>query len=222
MNCETARLMMENNDPGLDDHLLSCPSCIMRTHAQYYEAPPGLAEKIRGQLRKENPTPRPIPWRWMAIAASVLLVASLTWNLSMLRSRVDPQQALAGDVVSAHIRSLTGTHLLDVPSSDHHTVKPWFNGKIDFSPAVKDVEGFPLLGGRLEYLEGHPAAALIYGRRNHMINLFTWPSAATAATSETRNGYHIESWSSDGMAFWAVSDLNEGELRDFITLYRRN
>jgi anti-sigma factor RsiW len=222
MNCETARLMMENNDPGLDDHLLSCPSCIMRTHAQYYEAPPGLAEKIRGQLRKENPAPRPMPWRWMAIAASVLLVASVTWNVSMFRSRVDPQQALAGDVVSAHIRSLTGTHLLDVPSSDHHTVKPWFNGKLDFSPAVKDVEGFPLLGGRLEYLEGHPAAALIYGRRNHMINLFTWPSAAAAGVSETRNGYHIESWSSDGMTFWAVSDLNEGELRDFIALYRRN
>lgn len=221
MNCETARLMREKNDPALADHLLSCPSCIMRTHARYYEAPPGLEQKIRGQLRKENRAP--LPWRWMAIAASVLLVASVTWNVSMLRSRVDPQQALAGDVVSAHIRSLTGTHLLDVPSSDHHTVKPWFNGKLDFSPAVKDVEGFPLLGGRLEYLEGHPAAALIYGRRGHIINVFTWPSAAAiAGVSETRNGYHIESWSSDGMAFWAASDLNEGELRDFITLYRRN
>jgi anti-sigma factor RsiW len=140
----------------------------------------------------------------------------------VLRTRVDPRQVLAADVVSAHIRSLTGTHLLDVPSSDHHTVKPWFNGKLDFSPSVKDVEGFPLLGGRLEYLDGHPAAALIYGRRNHMINVFTWPSAATAPVNETRNGYHVESWSSDGMTFWAVSDLNEGDLRDFVRLYRQH
>jgi len=220
MNCEIARRMMENNDPGLDDHLRSCQSCIMRTHARYYEAPAGLEQKIRGQIRKESAAS--LPWRWMAIAASVLLAASLTWNISMLRTRVDPQQALASDIVSAHIRSLTGTHLLDVPSSDHHTVKPWFNGKIDFSPGVKDVEGFPLLGGRLEYLEGHPAAALIYGRRNHVINVFSWPSAATASVNETRNGYHLESWSSDGMAFWVVSDLNEAELRDFVRLYRQN
>jgi anti-sigma factor RsiW len=221
MNCEIARRMMENRDPGLADHLRSCQSCIMRMHARYYEAPAGLEQKIRGQIRKESAAP--LPWRWMAIAASVLLVASLTWNISMLRSRVDAQQALASDIVSAHIRSLTGTHLLDVPSSDHHTVKPWFNGKLDFSPGVKDVEGFPLLGGRLEYLEGHPAAALIYGRRNHMINVFTWPSAARMAeVNETRNGYHLECWSSDGMAYWVVSDLNQGELRDFVRLYRQN
>jgi anti-sigma factor RsiW len=219
MNCEIARRMMENNDPGLADHLRSCQSCIIRTHARYYEAPAGLEQKIRGQIRKESAPP--MPWRWMAIAASVLLAASLTWNISMLRTRVDSQQVLASDIVSAHIRSLTGTHLLDVPSSDHHTVKPWFNGKIDFSPGVKDVDGFPLLGGRLEYLEGHPAAALIYGRRNHVINIFTWPSAHTAGLEETRNGYHVESWSSDGMAFWVVSDLNEGELRDFVRLYRQ-
>jgi anti-sigma factor RsiW len=221
VNCEIARRMMENHDPGLADHLRSCQSCIMRIHARYYDAPPGLEQKIHGQIRKESAAL--LPWRWMAIAASVLLVASLTWNISVLRTRVDPRQVLAADVVSAHIRSLTGTHLLDVPSSDHHTVKPWFNGKLDFSPVVKEVEGFPLLGGRLEYLEGHPAAALIYGRRNHMINVFTWPSAArTVEAMETRNGYHLESWSSDGMAFWAVSDLNEGELRDFVALYRRN
>ena len=220
MNCEIARRMMENHDPELADHLRSCQSCIMRTHARYYEAPPELEQKIRGQIRKERAAP--LPWRWMAIAASVLLVASLTWNISMLRTRIDRQQVLASDIVSAHIRSLTGTHLLDVLSSDHHTVKPWFNGKIDFSPGVKDVEGFPLLGGRLEYLEGHPAAALIYGRRNHMINVFTWPAPAIAPVIETRNGYHLESWSNDGMMFWVVSDLNEGELRDFVQLYRQN
>jgi len=130
---------------------------------------------------------------------------------------------VAANVLSAHLRSLAGTHLLDVPSSDHHTVKPWFNGKLDFSPAVKDVDGFPLLGGRLEYLDGHPAAALVYGRRQHIINLFTWPSSApTADASETRNGYNLQSWSGNGMVFWVVSDLNQAELRQFVSLYQRN
>jgi anti-sigma factor RsiW len=220
-NCETAKLMMETNDPDLAEHVLSCPSCIMRTQARYYEAPPGLEQKIRQSLRQEisAPTPwRPTSWKWMAIAATVLLVASVTWNISMLRTHADP----SGPILSAHIRSLAGTHLLDVPSTDQHTVKPWFNGRLDFSPPVKDLEGFPLLGGRLEYFEGHPAAALIYGRRQHTINLFTWPSAPTAEASETHNGYHLESWSSNGMTFWAVSDLNETELRQFVSLYRQN
>jgi anti-sigma factor RsiW len=221
MNCETARRMMETNDPALTDHLLSCPSCIMRTHARYYEAPSGLEQKIRQSIRQE--VAKPLPWRWMAIAASVLLAASLSWNVAQFRTRVDPQQLVEDAVLSAHIRSLAGTHLLDVPSSDQHTVKPWFNGKLDFAPPVKDFEGFPLLGGRLEYFEGHQAAALIYGRRNHTINLFTWPSTAPMAEAAlTRNGYHIERWSNGGMSFWAVSDLNEAELRQFVSLYQRD
>lgn len=221
MNCETARRMMETNDPALDRHLLTCPSCLVGTHARYYEAPPGLEQKILRGLRDESaPSSR---WRWLAVAACLLLGVSLAWNFALLRSRVDPQQLLAADIVSAHIRSLAGSHLLDVPSSDHHTVKPWFAGKLDFSPALKDIDGFPLLGGRLEYFDGHPAAALVYGRRSHTINLFTWPSTAPAAESEqTRNGYHLESWSSNGMAFWAVSDVAEPELRQFVSQYRRN
>jgi len=220
-NCETARHLMESNDPALAQHLLSCLSCIARRQASYYEAPPGLEQKVLRSLRQENSWPS--PWRRLAIAASVLLIASAAWNIALLRSRVDPQQLIAANVVSAHIRSLAGTHLLDVPSSDQHTVKPWFNGKLDFAPGVKDVEGFPLLGGRLEYFDGHPAAALIYGRRNHAINLLTWPSATpTAGVSQTLNGYHLESWYSGGMTFWAISDLNETELRQFVSLYRQN
>jgi len=133
MNCETARLMMETNDPALDQHLLTCPSCIMRTHARYYEAPPALEQKIRQRLKREDAA-IPFPWRGMAIAASVLLMASVAWDLTLYRSRIDPITVVASDVVSAHIRSLTGTHLLDVPSSDQHTVKPWFDGKLDFAP----------------------------------------------------------------------------------------
>jgi anti-sigma factor RsiW len=220
-NCEAARILMETNDPALAQHLRSCPSCMVRTHAPYYEAPPGLERKIRQSLRREGATES--PWRWLAIAASLLLIASAAWNIALLKSRVDPQRLLAGDVLSAHIRSLAGTHLLDVPSSDQHTVKPWFDGKLDFAPDVKFLDGFPLLGGRLEYFEGHPAAALIYGRAKHTINLFTWPSATpTAEAAQTLNGYHLQSWSSNGMTFWAVSDLNETELRQFVSLYRRN
>ena len=220
MNCETARRLMETNDPALADHVLSFPSCMIGAHARYYEAPPGLERKIRQSLGRQQSAPS--AWRWLAIAASLLLGASVAWNVALLRSRVDREQLLAGDVLSAHIRSLAGTHLLDVPSSDQHTVKPWFNGKLDFSPGVKDLEGFPLLGGRLEYFDGHAAAALIYGRHNHTINLFTWPSPTpTGAGAQTLNGYHLQHWSANGMTFWAVSDLNETELSQFASLYRR-
>jgi anti-sigma factor RsiW len=224
VNCETARSLMESNDPALKNHLLSCLPCIMRTQAKYYEAPLGLEQKIRKSLRQEiASTPTPSPWRWMAIAASVLLAISGTWNVMLMRSRVAPQQVLAADVLSAHVRSLTGTHLMDVISTDQHTVKPWFAGKLDFSPSVKDFDGFPLEGGRLEYFEGHPAAALIYGRRKHTINLFTWPEATpTRTASETQNGFNIETWSRNGMTFWAVSDLNQAELRQFVALYQQN
>lgn len=156
--------------------------------------------------------------QWMFIPSLAALAASLFLVITPIHNR----SSIEDDVVAGHVRSLLANHLTDVATSDQHTVKPWFNGKLDFSPAVKDVDGFPLLGGRLDYLNGHPAAALIYGRRNHIINVFTWPSAAKEEFAGTRNGYHAESWYSDGMTFWAVSDLNDGELRDFIKLFRRN
>ena len=221
MNCEIARRMTEANDPALAQHLRSCPSCIVGAHARYYEAPAALEQKIRASLRREA-APN-MPWRWIAIAASILLAVSAVWNFTLLRSRVAPRQLLAENVLSAHLRSLNGTHLLDVPSTDQHTVKPWFAGKLDFSPPVKELDGFPLLGGRIEYFEGHSAAALVYGRRAHIVNLFVWPSAAsTPESSQTRNGYQMRTWSAGGMTFWAVSDLNPAELGDFVALYRRN
>jgi anti-sigma factor RsiW len=220
MSCETARLLMETNDPALAEHMESCPSCLIGANVPYYDAPPGLEQKIRQSLRREIATPS--YWRWGAIAASLLLMASLGANVELFRSRVTTQDVMADAVLSAHVRSLAGTHLLDVPSSDQHTVKPWFNGKLDFSPPVKTLPGFPLIGGRLEYFEGRPAAALIYGREKHVINLFTWPATVPAPDgTRTRNGFHMQSWSGNGMAFWAVSDLNEDKLREFISLYRR-
>ncbi len=214
MNCETARVLMATNDPGLAEHMASCPACLVRTHAPYYGAPPGLEQRIRRSLQGE--AARPVPWRSLALAAALLLAASASFNVVLLRSRPPAGEVLAQDLLSAHIRSLAGTHLLDVPSTDQHTVKPWFNGKLDFSPLVKEVAGFPLLGGRMEYLEGHPAAALVYGRRSHVINLFTWPATAVPRLARTSNGYHLRCWNVDGMDYCALSDLGEAELAQFI------
>ncbi len=219
MSCETARVLMEQNDPALAEHQQSCFSCLIAANAPYYAAPPGFERKIRLSLHRE--TAAPPYWRWGAIAASVLLMVSLGANVEQFRARVSPQQLIANAVLSAHVRSLGGTHLVDVPSSDQHTVKPWFNGKVDFSPPVKTVQGFPLIGGRLEYLEGRAAAALIYGRNKHIINLFIWPGTDPArARDRISNGYHMLNWSDNGMTFWAVSDLNDAEIHDFVSLYR--
>ena len=220
MSCDTARILIENNDPALAEHVASCPSCIVGARAPYYEAPTDLERKIRQSLRRETATPA--YWRWGALAASFLLLASLAGNVLLLRSRTGMQEPIAEAVLSAHVRSLAGTHLLDVPSSDQHTVKPWFNGKLDFSPNVKFLNDFPLLGGRMEYLDGHLAAALIYGRNKHVINLFIWPSPKSATeTRSSQNGYHLLTWTGDGMTYWAVSDVNEAELGRFASLYRQ-
>jgi anti-sigma factor RsiW len=220
MKCETARRLLENDDPALAAHMRSCPLCVIGARARYYEAPPGLEQRIRRSLLQERTAPA--AWRWLAVAASLLLCVSVAWNISHFRTSRSGQ-LVAENVISAHIRSLAGTHLLDVPSTDQHTVKPWFNGKLDFSPPVKEVAGFELRGGRLEYFAGHPAAALVYSRGNHIINLFAWTAAeASRAGSQTSNGYHVEHWWSGGMVFWAISDLNPAELSQFVAGFQRN
>jgi anti-sigma factor RsiW len=123
-------------------------------------------------------------------------------------------------VISSHVRSLLATHLLDVPSTDQHTVKPWFDGKLKFSPPVHDFaeRGFRLIGGRLDYLNGREVTALVYQRRLYVINLFIWPSASgrnTAAESFSKDGYNVSHWVRDGFEFWAVSDVNAEDLRAF-------
>ncbi|MGA2592980.1 MAG: anti-sigma factor [Bryobacteraceae bacterium] len=244
MNCESAKPLIESYlDDELDaaqaghvqEHLADCSSCAqthaqyleqwadIRAHAPYYNAPAHFPDLIRGALRQAD-SGAAEPWRWIAIAASILLAVSLVWNIARFQSRDSSAALTAQDVLSSHIRSLIGTHLLDVPSSDRHTVKPWFNGKLDFSPDVKDFasQGFPLIGGRIDYVDGRAVAALVYQRRQHVMNLFTWPGAAPGSGAETaRNGYHTIHWNGAGMTYWAVSDLGIGELQQFASLYKQ-
>ena len=244
MRCESARGLVE---PYLDDeldaalkaqveeHLTVCRSCAethaqllelrasIRMHAPYYAAPAHLRDRIRNALPQPSRASSRF-WRPAAVAASLLLAASLAWNLALLRPHDSQPDHMAQQVLASHIRSLIGTHLLDVTSSDQHTVKPWFNGKLDFSPEVKDLahQGFPLIGGRIDYLSDRPVAALVYGRRQHIINVFIWPSASPEREVDlTWNGYHALRWRGKGMVWWAVSDLNPSELRQFENLCKQ-
>jgi anti-sigma factor RsiW len=249
MNCSRDLIeafMDEELDPGLraavEEHLLTCQSCAdahsrfreqkasIRSAAPYYNAPAQLERSVRDALRQAaaseaRATPGNLPWRWLAIAASIMLAISVSWNFRPSQRRAAESDLVAQNVLSGHIRSLIGTHLLDVPSSDQHTVKPWFNGRLDFSPEVKDFasQGFPLVGGRLDYLMDRSVAALVYGRRQHVINVFTWPSASPPVSGShfSRNGYNVVHWTHGAMTFWAVSDIASSELEQFRELYEK-
>lgn len=220
------------------EHLSTCDSCAeahaqqiamragIREHAPYFRAPAGLQDRIRRAVRPGGSGSSPAGGlrRWYAIAAAILVAVFAAWEVAQLRSPGSIRDPTAQEVLSGHVRSLMATHLLDVPSSDRHAVKPWFNGKLDFSPDVKDfaAQGFPLAGGRLDYIEGRTVAALVYRRRQHVINLFTWPAAEDAGDGEfDGNGYHIVHWTHARMAWWAVSDLSAGELNQFKKLYKQ-
>ncbi|MBW8889160.1 MAG: anti-sigma factor [Fibrobacteres bacterium] len=208
-----------------------------------FAAPPGLAARIRASLPVASPAsvPPALPasdgsgskrWRpWhrprARLGAAGLVSALLALALGFWAMNAGfRRDALAGEMVACHVRSLQADHLFDVASTDRHTVKPWFTGKLDFSPPVADFseEGFPLVGGRLEYLGGHPVAALVYRRHLHVINVFCWPAASGdngRATPKTLQGYHVVFWSRDGFRLGAVSDLNAEELGQFVELMKR-
>ena len=217
-----------------EDHLKSCSECratiseydglrkSLRAGEMYFAVRESLEAKVREQLSGANGRNRPSPFRrWrplIAFAAAAVLVVITMVAVEAFR-RSSHTTLLADQVVSGHVRSLMANHMMDVVSTDQHTVKPWFSGKLDFSPVVKDLaaQGFPLAGGRLDYLDGHPAAALLYRRRQHVINLFIWPTVQpdTSPKSFTRRGYNLISWTQAHMEYWAVSDLNARELQEF-------
>jgi anti-sigma factor RsiW len=214
----------------------------------YYKAPAELRERIQSSLREEiakrptqivardsqvllrrrQPELRTIlwgtPWNWLGLAAAILFAAIIGWNLLPRLQRPGADQFLATQLIASHVRSLMANHLTDVASSDQHTVKPWLDAKLDFAPAVVDLsqKGFPLIGGRLDYLDNRPVAALIYQRRKHFINLFVWPAPADAAKTTktiTRQGYQLLHWVNSDFNYWAVSDVNEKELQEFKQLF---
>lgn len=169
------------------------------------------ASRARRLLRRHAP----------AFAAGLALAASIA--LLLPRAGGDGADALA-PLVAAHIRALQPGHLLDVPSTDQHTVKPWFAGKLDFAPPVRDfaAAGFPLVGGRLDDLTGRPVAALVYRHGRHLIDVFIWPETGPAEAPSLRvgSGYNVAAWRARGMAFRAVTDMDQAELRDFMALWR--
>ena len=223
------------NGLRVEQHLQECPACA-RDHQNhqalrsalsdgslYFNAPASLQKRVRSHLRagvKGEPKPVMLSWRWLAVGGSLALVAALISGLVFMQSGPARDELLAQEVVSGHVRSLMANHLTDVASTDQHTVKPWFDGRLDFSPPVTDLttQGFPLVGGRLDYIGNRPVAALVYQRRRHFINLFIWPEAAEPGGRTkmiVRQGYNLIYWNRAGMAYWAVSDLNLSELQEF-------
>jgi mycothiol system anti-sigma-R factor len=161
-----------------------------------------------------------IQWNWLALAAAIILAAIIASSFLPRLRQPTSDQFLATQLIASHIRSLMADHITDVASSDQHTVKPWLDTKLDFAPPVVDLssEGFPLIGGRLDYLDNRPVAALVYGRRKHFINLFVWPAASDAAKAPktiTREGYQLLHWADSDFNYWAVSDVNVNDLQLF-------
>ena len=214
----------------------------------YFKASAELRERIQSSLRKETTgdpvrngvrgaqvlfhkrerEPRSIlsetPWNWLGLAAALIFAAIIIFNVVPRLQRPGADQFLVTQLIASHVRSLMANHLTDVASSDQHTVKPWLDAKLDFAPPVVDLssEGFPLVGGRLDYLDNRPVAALIYQRRKHFINLFVWPTGADTARSTkamTREGYQLLHWKDSDFNYWAVSDVNEKELQEFKQLF---
>src|SRR5208283_321921 len=232
-------------DLEVQRHIEECPRCAseyaalramrgrLKDEAFRFEAPAALKEKIeRSIFNSRSSRAAAYPARrgsWIPRAVRVVVPMAIGAILALIIAprMIAPSldQQLAGEVVGSHVRSLMAGHLMDVVSTDQHTVKPWFNGKLDFSPPVTDFakDGFPLVGGRLDYINGRQVAALVYQHGKHVINVFMWPTAGDTTSAErieTEHGYNVDQLTVAGMNCWVVSDLNQQELDRFARLIR--
>ena len=243
MICDEARpLIAAYHDGELDavralqveGHLRRCAGCGAAvenlralsgaTKSAYFPAPPDLRANGLTAIRGETAETKVIqaqfhPAGWVTSALALAAAVLLGFFVAQTLYRVPAKQAFLSQLTDSHIRSLVGTHLIDVPSSDSHTVRPWFEGKLDFAPPVPDLtaDGFPLVGGRVDYISGRSVAVLVYQRRQHFINVFIWPDAGEERmVSETpRRGYNVVHWTDRGLTFWTMSEVNDDELRSF-------
>ena len=249
MSCEDARMVLDAYVDGeldlvrgieIEEHIAACQACArlvenqralgsaMRGGALYYQPPPSLGPRVNAELQRAarpESRPRRFGWQLIAIAASLVLAFYFVARFSPATMHDSSANLVAQEVLDSHLRSLMPGHLSDVQSSDQHTVKPWFNGKLDYSPPVTDFaqQGFPLTGGRLDSLGGRAVAVLIYQRRQHLINVYVWPASDAAdagAIVSTRQGYNMVHWTRAGLNWWIASDLNTGELDSFANLVR--
>lgn len=233
--------LMPAERASVEQHLSTCAECAaerellattmhrMREGLVRHPAPDVLKARIRTALSKPDAFTAPAPihqtrWPRLAAAGFIIAIASSAVTFGAMQHRGD--NALEHEMLASHIRSLMPGHLMDVVSSNQHNVKPWFNGRVDASPSVPQLDtlGFPLLGGRLDYVEDRAVPVIVYARRQHMINVYSWPIASRASTSPqltTEHGYHMARWHADGFEFWAVSDVGVPELEQFIGAFRR-
>jgi anti-sigma factor RsiW len=212
---------------------------VLQTHAVRYAAPDHLRHNILAALPRRTPDTKKaskppskllnelsnklsnkLSWAWINFGVATACSFALALTLSLYMAAPSSDELAQQEIVASHARSLMVDHLADVASTDQHTVKPWFAGKLDFSPTVYDFaqQGFPLIGGRLDYVRERPVAALAYRHRLHVVNLFVWPDKShvdTAPQTATRQGYHLIHWNQAGMCYWAISDMNAQDLGEF-------
>lgn len=239
MTCDEAEILLHalldgELDAGhareVELHVAACVHCTaqlkaygemhdqMATSNLQFAAPPLLRQRIEASLPLTRAPDRRGILKGFALGSALSAIAAT--GLMLVVYRHEDEQRILSDVVSAHLRSLQAGHLTDVLSTDQHTVKPWFNGRLDVAPPVADLtaQGFTLLGGRLDYVDGRTIGAIVYRRRTHVINLFVAPTSTTetqVAKVETIQGFNIRHWSQRGLRYWAVSDLSAEELADF-------
>jgi len=208
----------------------------IREGADYHRAPAALREGLAGLVAPESRRPRPVrapasvvaavrrwlDWRPLVASLGLVVVVAVSLNLVWLRSAQD--ERLLDDVVASHVRSTLGQHLVDVASSDHHTVKPWLSSKLDFSPPVNElpIPGSVFVGGRVDYLDGRPVAALVYRQGQHVVNAFVWPSSEkdSKPAFARERGFQTAHWSSGGMTHWVISDVNRDEFNTVVGAIR--